>query len=255
MFKIGEIANSVGISVRALRYYHKIGILEPSERTKAGYRLYSSEDLERLKKIKLMRDLGFKLNKIKDYLERPDYNLSKLIRSKIKEIEKEIQFNKKLYERLKTIERQLEEQPESLNNIDHVLNYHFGESMESIKEDEYNVLLIDDVQMETKIWEQALKLENINFITTYSAKKALELLEDYEIHFIATDYIMPEMDGLEFIRHIKNHPDYSHIPIIIISQDDEIDQKVSDDEVVGVFPKPFNPARVKELIHKHVLDE
>jgi len=255
LYTIGELANKVGISVRALRYYHKIGALEPTDRTKAGYRLYTHEDLEKLKKIKLLRDLGFKLKEIKDYLEGHEKKLQDLIISKMKEVEEEIESNRKLYERLKTVKIHLEKQPEPFKKIDHIMDYHFDDNRSSTEKDKYNVLLVDDVQMETMIWERALELDSINYITTYSAKKALELLQEIDIHFIATDYIMPEMDGLEFIKEIKNREEFMHIPVVIISEDDEVRKKVSDDEVVGVFSKPFNPARIKELIHQYVLDE
>ena len=47
-FTIGEVARLAHATVRTLHHYDRIGLLSPSRRTEAGYRLYSREDLERL---------------------------------------------------------------------------------------------------------------------------------------------------------------------------------------------------------------
>ena len=59
MMTIGEVSRLTGVSVRALQYYDKIGLLSPSVRTEAGYRLYGDESLERLQQILLFRALEF----------------------------------------------------------------------------------------------------------------------------------------------------------------------------------------------------
>lgn len=71
---VGEVANLCGISVRTLHYYDEIGLLQPSNTSEAGYRIYTDGDLERLWQILFFRDLGFSLQKIKAMLGRPDYN-------------------------------------------------------------------------------------------------------------------------------------------------------------------------------------
>ncbi|MEO7269430.1 MAG: MerR family transcriptional regulator, partial [Knoellia sp.] len=51
MLTVGHVAETFGVTVRTLHHYDEIGLLSPSERTHAGYRLYTSEDLERLATI------------------------------------------------------------------------------------------------------------------------------------------------------------------------------------------------------------
>ena len=63
-YTIGTAAELTGLSVRALHHYDQIGLLQPSKRTAAGYRLYSTADLERLQRIAFYRELGFDLNDI-----------------------------------------------------------------------------------------------------------------------------------------------------------------------------------------------
>ncbi len=68
LLTIGELERESGVSKRSLRHYDEIGLLIPSQRTDAGYRLYSREDLRRLHSILLYRSLGFGLEKIADIL-------------------------------------------------------------------------------------------------------------------------------------------------------------------------------------------
>lgn len=72
--KIKEVAELVGISVRTLQYYDKIGLLKPDEKNEAGYRLYTNENLETLQQILFFRELGFPLKKIKEIIQSPSFD-------------------------------------------------------------------------------------------------------------------------------------------------------------------------------------
>ena len=61
---VSEVARLANISVRALHHYDEIGLLVPSARTAAGYRLYSDADLARLQEILLFRELEIPLDDI-----------------------------------------------------------------------------------------------------------------------------------------------------------------------------------------------
>lgn len=67
-FKIGELSKLYGISVDSLRYYEKIGLLRP-ERGESGYRYYSIRDIWKLNSIRDLRDLGFSMEQIRQYLD------------------------------------------------------------------------------------------------------------------------------------------------------------------------------------------
>lgn len=66
---VGEVSELTGVTVRTLHHYDEISLLEPSERTAAGYRLYSDADLVRLHSILNWRDMGFGLTDISGMLE------------------------------------------------------------------------------------------------------------------------------------------------------------------------------------------
>ena len=72
--KISEVAKLTGITVRALHYYDKIGLLKPSEVTETGYRIYSSTDLETLQQILFFRELDFPLDDIREIMGNPTYD-------------------------------------------------------------------------------------------------------------------------------------------------------------------------------------
>jgi MerR family transcriptional regulator, thiopeptide resistance regulator len=73
MKTVGEVAELAGVTVRTLHHYDELGLLSPSERSGAGYRLYSHEDLERLQEILIWRQLGFSLAEIASLLDDPGH--------------------------------------------------------------------------------------------------------------------------------------------------------------------------------------
>lgn len=83
MLTVKEVCELAGISARTLRHYDSIGLLEPSARSDAGYRLYSEADMERLQQILLFRELEFPLSVIREILEAPDFNRKKALEQQI----------------------------------------------------------------------------------------------------------------------------------------------------------------------------
>ena len=83
--KINEVAKLTGVTVRTLHYYDEIGLLNPSEITDAGYRLYNNESLETLQQILFFRELDFPLNEIREIMANPNYDKKQAL-SKHKEL-------------------------------------------------------------------------------------------------------------------------------------------------------------------------
>jgi len=74
--KIGELASAAGVSTDAVRYYERLDILPRPSRTQAGYRLYSEEDVERLRFIKQAQSLGLSLDEVRELLPGREAGLS-----------------------------------------------------------------------------------------------------------------------------------------------------------------------------------
>ena len=62
--RIGEVARGAGVSVDTVRYYERQGLLPVAPRTNAGYRVFTSEAVDRVLFIKQVQELGFSLNEI-----------------------------------------------------------------------------------------------------------------------------------------------------------------------------------------------
>lgn len=74
--QIGEAADRAQLTQRTLRYYEEKGLLKPATRMEGGFRLYSAEDMERIERIRQLRDLlGFSLAEIKEMLDADDTRL------------------------------------------------------------------------------------------------------------------------------------------------------------------------------------
>lgn len=72
-YSIEQVSTRTGLTKRTLRYYEEMGLLLPTDRTEGNYRRYSEADLQRLERIKELRDLlGFSLTDIRQLLETED---------------------------------------------------------------------------------------------------------------------------------------------------------------------------------------
>ncbi|MDQ3237127.1 MAG: MerR family transcriptional regulator, partial [Actinomycetota bacterium] len=66
--RIGEVADRLGVSPRTIKYYEEIGLLIPGERSPGGFRLYAEPDVERLRRILRLKDMGFSLAAIREFI-------------------------------------------------------------------------------------------------------------------------------------------------------------------------------------------
>jgi MerR family copper efflux transcriptional regulator len=62
---IGEVAARTELSLRSLRHWEEVGLLQPSGRTDGGFRLYTEADVEKVLVIRRMKPLGFSLDQMK----------------------------------------------------------------------------------------------------------------------------------------------------------------------------------------------
>ncbi|QSB04621.1 MerR family transcriptional regulator [Natronoglycomyces albus] len=77
---VGRLAALVGVSVRTLHHWDDIGLVRPSNRTWAGYRVYSDEDVARIHRVLVYRELGFILADIKHVLDDPNADVQDQLR-------------------------------------------------------------------------------------------------------------------------------------------------------------------------------
>lgn len=74
LVQIGDLAKRLGITTRTIRYYEEIGLMGPPERLGGGTRMYTREDILRLKFILKMKNLGISLKEMQELAENYDEN-------------------------------------------------------------------------------------------------------------------------------------------------------------------------------------
>lgn len=93
---IGRLAREAGLAAETLRYYERIGLIQPIQRTQSNYRLYDDEAEARLRFIRRAQNLGFSLAEVKELLDisgRPENDMGavkQIAEGKIVDIEEKI---------------------------------------------------------------------------------------------------------------------------------------------------------------------
>ena len=88
---VAQVSKRTGVSVRTLHHYDQIGLLNPTEVTDAGYRLYDDAALDKLYMILVYRELGLPLNEIGNILDAPDYDRNRVLEHQIKLMQERVE--------------------------------------------------------------------------------------------------------------------------------------------------------------------
>ncbi|ELI7964641.1 Zn(2+)-responsive transcriptional regulator [Yersinia enterocolitica] len=110
MLKIGQIAKLADVTPDTIRYYEKQGMMDHAERTEGGYRLYTEQDLQRLRFIRYAKQLGFMLETIAELLSirvDPEHHTCQeskaIVDSRLLDVESKITELKRMRESLKRL--------------------------------------------------------------------------------------------------------------------------------------------------------
>ena len=104
-YTTGEIAKLCGVTVRTVQYYDTRGILIPTELSEGGRRLYSENDLKRMKIICFLRDLGLPIDSISKMLaeDDPESVISLLLEQQENLLREEIGERKQKLDKLESL--------------------------------------------------------------------------------------------------------------------------------------------------------
>ncbi len=115
------------------------------------------------------------------------------------------------------------------------------------------VLVVDDFATMRKIVKNVLRQINLeNTVEAENGKQALELLRKEDVDLIISDWLMPEMTGIEFLRACKDDPKTRSIPFIMVTAEAQ-KESVLEAIKAGVdnyIAKPFTPDKLQEAISK-----
>lgn len=86
-YTVQKLGNMAGVSTRTLRYYDEIGILKPARTSSSGYRIYGQNEVDRLQQILFYRELGIKLETIKEIVTSPSFDGAKALKEHRKQLQ------------------------------------------------------------------------------------------------------------------------------------------------------------------------
>lgn len=112
-------------------------------------------------------------------------------------------------------------------------------------DDTYTILVVED-NVELLMLMKQLLQQHYHVLTAFNGREALEAVHTHEIDLIVSDVMMPEMDGNELTRQVKQDSDYSHLPIILLTANtQEEDRKES--LLIGADDYITKPFRMGDL--------
>lgn len=116
------------------------------------------------------------------------------------------------------------------------------------------ILIVDDTEQNVRLLAHVVKKEGYDAIAAFSGEDALEMVDTRKPDIILLDVMMPEMDGFEVCRRLKESEEVADVPVIFLSALQETDSKVKGFEVGGVdyITKPFQREEVLARIRLHL---
>lgn len=115
---VKQLAELSGVTVRTLHHYDEIGLLKPSHRTEAGYRLYEAKDLLRLQQILIYREMDFSLDDIKSMLDDPKFDLKEALHDQKRFLLQQHERYKELIQTIDKTLKRLEEDDQLVTDAD-----------------------------------------------------------------------------------------------------------------------------------------
>jgi CheY-like chemotaxis protein/HAMP domain-containing protein len=115
-------------------------------------------------------------------------------------------------------------------------------------------LVVDDDDTVRAIAAKLLEKNHISVVTAIHGKDALDKLEHNHFDMILLDLMMPEMNGFEVLKHIKDNPAYNTLPVIVVSSisDKEAIVEALNTGATDFIIKPFNHDELIARIHVHL---
>lgn len=116
------------------------------------------------------------------------------------------------------------------------------------------VLIVDDDPVSLKVLLHLLKSVDYQVARAMSGNDAWKVLKDFSPDLILLDILMPDIDGYELCRELKNNSMYRHIPVIFITSANKTDEIVKgfDAGAVDYITKPINKAEILARVGTHL---
>ena len=119
---------------------------------------------------------------------------------------------------------------------------------------EKNVLVVDDSATVRKFISVSLSMQGFKVVTACDGMDALEKLPSENVDLIITDLTMPNMDGFELIRSLRENPQYRDLPVIILSSLNDTVSKETGSKlgIESYVVKPFSLEKIQYEVAKYL---
>lgn len=194
-YTTGEVAKLCGITVRTVQYYDQRSILIPSELTEGGRRLYTEDDVKKLRIICFLRELGLPINTIAEILEDEDPHsvVSLLLEQHEQTVKSELKECQDKYESIKMLKNEIKAVDDfSVNSIGDIA--HIMKNKESIKKVRRNMIMLAIVCGAVEIATIALWIAKglwVPFVVSYTIILAVCLGWLLPYYYKKISYICP----------------------------------------------------------------
>ena len=114
------------------------------------------------------------------------------------------------------------------------------------------VLIVDDSASMRQLVSFALKDAGYGVMDAVNGKDALNKLNGTKVDMVITDLNMPEMDGIEFIKQMRNRSGYRFTPIVMLTTESQESKKQEGKQAgaSGWIVKPFTPEQLIDVVKK-----
>lgn len=117
------------------------------------------------------------------------------------------------------------------------------------------ILIVDDSASVRQVVSIALKGAGYDVIEGVDGKDALSKLTGQKVHLIISDVNMPNMDGITFVKEVKQLPAYKFTPVIMLTTESQ-ESKKQEGQAAGAkawVVKPFQPAQMLAAVSKLIM--
>lgn len=112
------------------------------------------------------------------------------------------------------------------------------------------VLVVDDDPLVTGLVRINLELEDFEVVEAWGGEEALQMIAESAPDLVLLDVMMPELDGWDLLRMLRENPDTTHLPVVLLTA------KVQERDVAkgwqmgadGYITKPFNPLEMVDRL-------
>lgn len=118
----------------------------------------------------------------------------------------------------------------------------------------HQVLVVDDESVTRRVVTYALRTMDIEVVGAEDGSQAIALAEQQSFALAIVDINLPDIDGFEVIRHLKQLPHTESTPMIVFTARNQPDDEhtASEAGAVGFLYKPFSTQELREIVMKHL---